>query len=136
LENDAFSIRLFRESGLEFCVAQSFAKNFGLYGERIGAAHFVTSAPELAAKVLSQVKLFARALWSNPPIHGSAIVSTVLANPELLQQWKDELRAVSERIQEMRAALRGNIEKLGTPGDWSHITSQIGMFSYTGLSEA
>ena len=35
----------------------------------------------------------------------------------------------------MRAGLRSRLERLGTPGDWSHITSQIGMFSYTGLTQ-
>lgn len=34
----------------------------------------------------------------------------------------------------MRKALRGELQKLGTPGKWNHITDQIGMFSYTGLS--
>jgi len=28
------------------------------------------------------------------------------------------------------------LKKLGTPGDWSHITAQIGMFSFTGLTTA
>ena len=34
----------------------------------------------------------------------------------------------------MRAGLRERLEKLGTPGQWNHITDQIGMFSFTGLS--
>jgi aspartate aminotransferase len=34
----------------------------------------------------------------------------------------------------MRAGLRERLEKNGCPGTWSHITSQIGMFSYTGLT--
>lgn len=41
---------------------------------------------------------------------------------------------MSSRIIEMRKLLREALERLGTPGDWSHITSQIGMFSYTGLN--
>ena len=28
----------------------------------------------------------------------------------------------------------GAIERLGVKGDWSHITTQIGMFSFTGLT--
>ena len=42
---------------------------------------------------------------------------------------------MSSRINDMRIALRGELEKINTPGDWSHITSQIGMFSFTGLSQ-
>ena len=45
------------------------------------------------------------------------------------------VRTMSSRIIAMRASLRQKLEELGTPGDWSHITTQIGMFSYTGLSQ-
>lgn len=41
---------------------------------------------------------------------------------------------MSGRIIEMRKGLRERLEKLGTPGTWDHITSQIGMFSFTGLN--
>jgi Aspartate/tyrosine/aromatic aminotransferase len=38
------------------------------------------------------------------------------------------------RIQAMRTGLKGRLQKLGTPGNWDHITNQIGMFSYLGLT--
>ncbi|VDM15382.1 unnamed protein product [Wuchereria bancrofti] len=41
---------------------------------------------------------------------------------------------MSSRIKDMRYALRNNLEKLGTPGIWEHITQQIGMFSFIGLN--
>ena len=75
-----------------------------------------------------------RANWSNPPAHGARIVSLVLNTPEYRQQWFDAIKSMSSRIKEMRAALRGHLETLGTPGTWDHITKQIGMFSYTGLT--
>jgi aspartate aminotransferase len=34
----------------------------------------------------------------------------------------------------MRRGLKERLERLGTPGTWDHIVTQIGMFSYTGLS--
>lgn len=37
-------------------VAQSFAKNMGLYGERVGALHIVVGDKNTADKVLSQLK--------------------------------------------------------------------------------
>lgn len=37
LDRDGASIRLFADSGVEMALAQSFAKNMGLYGERVGA---------------------------------------------------------------------------------------------------
>jgi aspartate aminotransferase len=41
---------------------------------------------------------------------------------------------VTNRITEMRIALRKNLEAIGTKGTWDHVTTQIGMFSFTGLS--
>ncbi|KAJ6012208.1 hypothetical protein N7522_002563 [Penicillium canescens] len=118
----------------------SFAKNFGLYGERTGAFHFVSApGPDAAASsanIASQLAILQRSEISNPPAYGARIASRVLNDPVLFAEWEDDLRTMSGRILEMRAGLRERLEKRGTPGDWSHITSQIGMFSFTGLTEA
>jgi len=134
LEADAGSIRRFVNKGFQMAVSQSYAKNCGLYGERIGALHFVCSDEDTAKKVLSQVKLVVRPMYSNPPMHGAHIVSRILSDPSLKESWQTELTAVSQRIIDMRRRLVEELSKLGTPGDWSHITNQIGMFSYTGLT--
>jgi len=136
LEKDGFAQKLFEESGLEYFVAQSFAKNFGLYGERIGYIHVKCASPDYAKAVLSQLKILIRQAYSSPPRHGAAIVYKVLSNSELKNQWLGELKFMAERINTMRTALRTKVEKLGTPGTWNHITDQIGMFSYTGLNKA
>lgn len=140
LVRDSWAIRYFVEQGFELCVAQSFAKNFGLYGERTGAFHFV-SAPGADAStanshIASQLAILQRSEISNPPAYGARIASRVLNDPTLFAEWEDDLRTMSGRIQEMRRGLRERLEAKGTPGSWDHITSQIGMFSFTGLSEA
>jgi len=81
----------------------------------------------------SQIKILVRPLYSNPPIHGARIASTILNDPELNKQWLGEVKGMADRIIEMRALLKDNLEKLGSKHDWSHITNQIGMFAYTGL---
>ncbi|KAL4947186.1 pyridoxal phosphate-dependent transferase [Aspergillus filifer] len=140
LSRDAWAIRYFVEQGFELCIAQSFAKNFGLYGERTGAFHFVSApGPEASqsnAHVASQLAILQRSEISNPPAYGARIASKVLNDPELFAQWEDDLRTMSGRIAEMRTGLRQRLESKGTPGSWVHITNQIGMFSFTGLSEA
>lgn len=140
LTRDAWAMHYFIEQGFELCVAQSFAKNFGLYGERTGAFHFV-SAPGAEASIAtshiaSQLAILQRSEISNPPAYGARIASRVLNDPSLFSQWEDDLRTMSGRIQEMRRGLRERLEARGTPGSWDHITSQIGMFSFTGLTEA
>ncbi|TPX07827.1 uncharacterized protein E0L32_010514 [Thyridium curvatum] len=131
---DAFAVRHFVENGHQICLAQSFAKNMGLYGERIGAFSLVTESAEEKKRVDSQVKILVRPMYSNPPIHGARLASTILNDPELYEEWLGEVKGMADRIIRMRALLRENLEKLGSKHDWSHITSQIGMFAYTGLS--
>lgn len=138
LARDAWSIRYFTDLGLELCVAQSFAKNFGLYGQRAGAFHFVSApgadATAASQNIASQLTLLQRAEISNPPAYGARIVSLILNDPNLFAQWEGDLRTMSGRIIEMRKGLRERLEAKGTPGTWDHITSQIGMFSFTGLT--
>ncbi|ETN74079.1 hypothetical protein NECAME_13215 [Necator americanus] len=134
--DDAWAVRYFVEQGLEMVIAQSFAKNFGLYNERVGNLCLVVKDPAVLPGYKSQMSLIIRANWSNPPAHGARVVHKVLTTPEMRKQWDHAIQTMSSRIKQMRAALRENLENLGTPGTWSHITQQIGMFSYTGLNPA
>lgn len=136
LEKDRYAVELFAESGIPFVVATSFSKTFGLYGERVGAIHFVAADADQAAIVLSQAKTVVRSIYSNPPTHGAAIVSSVLTTPELRALWEDELGQMRNRIKQMRAAFRTGLERAGVTQDLSYITSQAGMFSYSGLNLA
>lgn len=136
LENDAWAVRYFAEAGFEMCVAQSYAKNLGLYGQRAGCFHFVTHSEDAKARILSQLEILQRSEISNPPAYGAKIASAVLNDEALFKEWEDNLRTMSGRIIEMRDKVYNKLVALGTPGDWSHITKQIGMFSFTGLSEA
>ena len=133
IDRDAASMRYFVDQGLSLFVTQSFAKNMGLYGERVGALNVLCKSVEEAKAVESQLKILIRPMYSNPPIHGARIAHSVLTNDELRAQWLVELKGMADRIISMREQLRGNLEKLGSKHDWSHITDQIGMFCFTGL---
>ncbi|CAD6189097.1 unnamed protein product [Caenorhabditis auriculariae] len=132
---DAWAVRYFVEQGLEMVVSQSFAKNFGLYNERVGNLTVVVNDKSVIAGFQSQMSLVIRANWSNPPAHGARVVHLVLSDPKRRNEWMESIKAMSDRIKTMRAALREKLEALGTPGSWNHITQQIGMFSFTGLNE-
>jgi len=134
LDKDAFAVRLFEEAGMEFVVSQSYSKNLGLYGERVGCASVVCSSPEVRKACDTQLRAIIRPMYSNPPKHGCYIAKWVMNNPENFEAWKKELEYMSNRIIEMRVALKQALIDRGCPGNWDHITDQIGMFSYTGLS--
>ncbi|KAK0082115.1 hypothetical protein PV325_011033 [Microctonus aethiopoides] len=135
LDRDAYAPRYFAERGLEFFCAQSFAKNFGLYNERAGNLVVVMNNTKEIIQTKSQLTLIVRGMYSNPPNHGARIVATVLGNADLYEEWRDHIHEMSDRIKLMRRALYDRLVKLKTPGTWEHITQQIGMFSYTGLTE-
>ncbi|MFA7503369.1 MAG: amino acid aminotransferase [Burkholderiaceae bacterium] len=134
IEQDAAALRLFAASGQNLLVASSFSKNFSLYGERVGALSIVTADADETARVTSQVKRLIRANYSNPPTHGAALVATVLTTPALRGQWEEELAGMRERIRAMRTGLVEGLADKGVTRDFSFVTRQRGMFSYSGLS--
>ncbi|KAJ2820639.1 Aspartate aminotransferase, cytoplasmic [Coemansia erecta] len=133
VDRDALAIRLFVDRGFELFVAESFAKNMGLYGERTGCLHAVVAGADRVGAVGSQMNRLSRATISTASAYGAKIAGTVLKDKELYSEWLENMQAMSSRIMQMRKLLRARLEKLQTPGDWSHVTSQIGMFSFTGL---
>lgn len=136
IEDDAAVVRLFADMGLTMFISSSYSKSFSLYGERVGALTLVTGSDDESARVLSQLKRVIRTNYSNPPIHGGAIVSLVLNTPELYTLWTDELAGMRERIREMRRQLVDKIAAAGIQQDFSFVLAQRGMFSYSGLSKA
>jgi len=135
LAEDGAVIGKFVAAGLMFFVATSFSKSFSLYGERVGALSVVCKDKEETGRVLSQLKIVIRTNYSNPPTHGGAIVTAVLSTPELRALWEKELGEMRARIKAMRQKLVDGLKAAGIKQDMSFITTQIGMFSYSGLSK-
>ena len=136
LAADGAVVQRFVDSGMDFLVATSFSKSFSLYGERVGALSVVCADKDECARVLSQLKVTIRTNYSNPPTHGATVVATVLGTPELRALWEEELGGMRQRIRAMRRALREGLAAAGVKGDQGFITSQKGMFSYSGLTAA
>ena len=135
LAEDGAVIAKFVAAGLTFFVSTSFSKSFSLYGERVGGLSVLCTDKEEASRVLSQLKIVIRTNYSNPPTHGGAVVAAVLSNPEWRALWEKELGEMRVRIKAMRQKLVDGLKAAGVKQDMSFITSQIGMFSYSGLSK-
>ncbi len=135
IAEDGAVIGKFVAAGLDFFVSTSFSKSFSLYGERVGALSVLCASKEEADRVLSQLKIVIRTNYSNPPIHGGAVVAAVLNNPTLRAQWEQELGEMRARIKVMRKSLVQGLKAAGVKADMGFITTQIGMFSYSGLSK-
>ena len=135
LKEDGAVIQKFVDAGLTFFVSTSFSKSFSLYGERVGALSVLCTDKAEAERVLSQLKIVIRTNYSNPPTHGGSVVAAVLNNPELRALWEKELSEMRVRIKAMRSAFVEKLKAAGVKQDMSFITTQIGMFSYSGLSK-
>ncbi len=135
IAEDGAAVQCFLATGQQFFVSTSFSKSFSLYGERVGALSVVCASKEECARVLSQLKIVIRTNYSNPPTFGAQVVATVLTTPTLRAMWEEELAGMRERIKAMRVALVQQLQAAGVPGDLSYITTQMGMFSYSGLGK-
>lgn len=107
----------------------------GLYGERVGLFSIVNDSKDQAARAESQIKILIRPMYSNPPLSGPRIAAKLLGDPKLVKQFYGEVKLMADRIISMRKALRNHLEvTFKSKKNWSHVTSQIGMFCYTGLT--
>lgn len=135
VEEDAQGLRTFAKFNKEILVASSFSKNFGLYNERVGAFTLVAESQEIAETAFSQVKAIIRSIYSNPPAHGSAVVTHILNDAALRAEWEAEVAEMRDRIQEMRELFVATLKEEGVAADFSFIERQNGMFSFSGLNK-
>ena len=133
-DQDAWAMRYFYnyEPPMQMCVAQSFSKNFGLYGQRLGAFHLVLDRPAKHVNecVIRNFCQIIRSEYSVPPRYGSTIVKNILQSEKLTKRWLTELRAISDRMRLMRLALYEELGRLGTPGSWEHIIEHVSDLLY------
>jgi len=135
IEEDRAAVEKFAAAGIDLFIASSFSKNLGLYNERTGALTLVCPTAEEATVAMSHLKKTIRVNYSNPPAHGGLAASTVLDDPALYEEWIGEVAEMRERIKAMRVALVDGLAARGVEGDFSFITRQRGMFSFSGLTD-
>ena len=135
IAEDGAAVQCFVATGQQFFVSTSFSKSFSLYGERAGALSVVCASQEECSRVLSQLKIVIRTNYSTPPTFGAQVVATVLTTPALRAMWEEELAGMRDRIKAMRHALVAQMQAAGVKSELGYITTQVGMFSYSGLGK-
>ena len=131
MNEDAWGVRYFADQGFEMIVAQSFSKNFALYGERLGALHVVSpdNAQENVPKIVDQLRMLIRVEISSTPAYASRLVNIVLADGNLRKEWLDELDSMRARLHGLRQRLYYLLtSELKTPGNWDNIVEEEGLF--------
>ncbi|XP_026364042.2 putative aspartate aminotransferase, cytoplasmic 2 [Ursus arctos] len=134
LEEDTGFLQYFVSQDFEFFCSQSLSKTFGIYDEGVGILVVVALNNQLLLCVLSQLMKLTQALWLNPPTTGARIITSILCNPALQEEWKQSLKGLVENIMLIKEKVKEKLRLLGTPGSWDHITDQNGPHSYLGLN--
>ncbi|XP_072943669.1 aspartate aminotransferase, mitochondrial-like [Epargyreus clarus] len=78
---------------------------------------------------MSQVKIMAHTMHSNPPLDSARLVQEILTARDLTKHWLPDVKLIVDRIIAMRPQLRA-----GNKNSWRHIADLIGMFCFTGLN--
>lgn len=135
VEDDRAAVEAFAAAQIDFFVASSYSKNFGLYNERTGAITVVSPSEQESVVAMSHLKATVRVCYSNPPAHGGLVTKIILSDPALTKSWRTELAEMCNRIVAMRNAFVDGLAARGVDQDFSFIKDQRGMFSFSGLQD-
>lgn len=135
LEEDVYPIQLSYENGVEMVIAMGCSKNFGLYGERLGALIFSLSEGKQRVALMSQMRKTIRSQYSSPPLHGAKIVGEIFQSLELTRLWKEELLEMRVRLTQLRTLFaKQMITKTANPL-YHSLEKEKGFFSLLGIPE-
>ena len=133
LQEDVLAFKLLMEQVDQAIVCYSCAKNFGLYGERVGALIAFDKSKKSLENLGQNARVTIRGNYSTPPIHGARIVKTILQSQELSQVWSEELTKMRLRVKELRQDFLKSLEQKNIPIDFKHIIKDQGLFSLLAL---
>lgn len=135
LDKDAFGLRKFIADGHKLCFAQSYSKSMGLYSIRVGAISLLLDKKSDKDLILNRLRHSIKCIYAYPPLHGLRIVEEIVSDPILKKKWLSEVNMMAERIRSMRHLLKQKLTEAGSTRNWDHLTSQTGMFCFSGFSE-
>ena len=134
IEEDRYPIERLAADAEEMLVSTSCSKNFALYRDRVGTLSVISKDAGASAIVRSQVLQIVRTMYSVPPDHGAAVVSHILRDESLREEWLTELAAMRNRLKSVRGKLVDALASRADGRNFSHIAEANGMFCFLGVS--
>jgi aspartate/tyrosine/aromatic aminotransferase len=134
VEADLCGLRTFAASGREMLVAASYAKSFGIYNERVGSLTLL-GASEPTENAFRRVEHLIRTSYSNPPLHGAALMAELLADEALRDEWENELERIRARMAFVRRRMASRLKAAGVTRDLGHLMRERGLFTRIDLAE-
>ena len=134
LEQDAAGTRLIAAACPETLIAASCSKNFGIYRERAGALIAVGPNSQATGTIQGTLNHLNRQNFSFPPDHGARLVSMILTDDALRDDWQAELEAMRQGMLTLREQLASELRRATNSDRFGFIAQHRGMFSRIGAS--
>lgn len=134
LQEDAAATRLIASSLPETIIAASCSKNFGIYRERTGLLMAVSQDASKHLVTQGTLAYLNRQNFSFPPDHGARLVTMVLTDPDLCEDWKVELEQVRLGMLDLRQQLERELQARAGSDRFSFLAQHRGMFSRLGTT--
>ena len=134
LDADAFGVRHMAKTQPELLVAASCSKNFGIYRERTGLLLALTQNAKLTGAIQANLAAVNRLNYSFPPDHGARLVTMVLNDAKLREEWQAELEEVRSGMLMLRQSLAEALRKRTNSDRFDFLAEHRGMFSRLGAT--
>ena len=134
LEEDAAATRLIAASLPATIIAASCSKNFGIYRERTGLLMAVSQDASKRLVTQGTLAYLNRQNFSFPPDHGARLVTMVLNDTALCEDWKVELEQVRLGMLDLRLTLATELQSRTGSDRFSFLAQHRGMFSRLGTT--
>jgi aspartate aminotransferase len=133
LEADGAATRAIAAATTECLIAASCSKNFGIYRERTGILMMIANGtePKIAQGTLAFLN---RQNFSFPPDHGARLVTMILNDEALRNDWMTEVEDMRLSMLGLREQLARELQQRSGSDRFGFIAQHRGMFSRLGAT--
>ena len=133
LEADGAATRAIAAATTECLIAASCSKNFGIYRERTGILMMIANGtePKIAQGTLAFLN---RQNFSFPPDHGARLVTMILNDEVLRNDWMTEVEDMRLSMLGLREQLARELQQRSGSDRFDFIAQHRGMFSRLGTT--
>ena len=133
LEADGAATRAVAADTTECLIAASCSKNFGIYRERTGILMMIANGtePKIAQGTLAFLN---RQNFSFPPDHGARLVTMILNDEALRNDWMTEVEDMRLSMLGLREQLARELQQRSGSDRFDFIAQHRGMFSRLGTT--
>ena len=136
LKEDAAATRLVAAGLPEVLIAASCSKNFGIYRERAGLLMVIAKNSATQPVTQNTLNFLNRQNYSFPPDHGARLVTMILNDEALRNDWQSELEDTRLAMLGLREHLATELRQRSNSDRFDFIARHRGMFSRIGATPA